>query len=59
MCGSCCSSISSSRCAFPASLLNWLLLNIAVFTPFIREGQDDHRQWEKRFYAQAEAWRNR
>ena len=23
---------------FPANLLNWLLLNIAVFTPFIREG---------------------
>lgn len=44
---------------FPANLLNWLLLNIAVFTPFIREGQDNQRQWEKRFYAQAEAWRNR
>jgi beta-hydroxylase len=44
---------------FPANLVNWLLLNIAVFTPFIREGQDNQRKWEQRFYAQAEAWRNR
>lgn len=43
---------------FPANLVNWLLLNIAVFTPFIREGLDNHKEWEKRFYAQAEALRN-
>jgi aspartyl/asparaginyl beta-hydroxylase (cupin superfamily) len=43
---------------FPANLINWLLLNIAVFTPFIREGLDNHKEWEKRFYAQAEALRN-
>jgi beta-hydroxylase len=30
-----------------------------VFTPFIREGTDNQRKWEQRFYAQAEAWRNR
>jgi beta-hydroxylase len=44
---------------FPANLLNWLLLNLAVFSPFIREGYDKQRKWEQRFYAQAEAWRNR
>jgi ornithine lipid ester-linked acyl 2-hydroxylase len=38
---------------FPASLINWLLMNLAAFTPFIREGMDAHKEWEKRFYAQA------
>jgi ornithine lipid ester-linked acyl 2-hydroxylase len=44
---------------FPANLANWLLLNLAVFTPFIREGMDAHKEWEQRFYAEAEALRNR
>jgi beta-hydroxylase len=44
---------------FPANFLNWLLLNLAVFTPFIREGADNQKAWEKRFYAEAEALRNR
>lgn len=44
---------------FPANFLNWLLLNIAIFTPFIREGTDAHKEWEKKFYAEAEAMRNR
>ena len=44
---------------FPANLVNWLLLHLAVFTPFIRESSDNHRAWEKRFYAEAEALRNR
>ena len=44
---------------FPANLVNWLLLHLAVFTPFIRESSDNHRAWEKRFYAEAEAFRNR
>ncbi|MFT0892687.1 aspartyl/asparaginyl beta-hydroxylase domain-containing protein [Pseudochelatococcus sp. G4_1912] len=43
---------------FPANIINWLLLNIAAFTPFIREGLDNHKAWEKRFYAEAEALRN-
>jgi beta-hydroxylase len=43
---------------FPANVLNWLLLNLAVFTPFIREGIDNQKAWEKRFYAEAEAHRN-
>ncbi len=42
----------------PARLLNWLLLNLAPFTPFIREGLDNQKAWEKRFYAEAEALRN-
>ncbi len=44
---------------FPANFLNWLLLNLAVFTPFIREGMDNQKAWEKKFYEEAEAWRNR
>ena len=35
---------------FPANLMNWLVLNLAVFTPFIREGYDNQRKWEQRFY---------
>ncbi|MEJ2377722.1 MAG: aspartyl/asparaginyl beta-hydroxylase domain-containing protein [Pseudolabrys sp.] len=42
----------------PARLLNWLLLHLAPFTPFIREGLDNQKAWEKRFYAEAEALRN-
>ena len=37
---------------FPASLVNWLLLNLAAFTPYVREGYDKQRRWEQRFYAQ-------
>jgi beta-hydroxylase len=44
---------------FPANVLNWLLLNLAVFTPFIREGMDNQKAWEKKFYEQAEALRNK
>jgi len=44
---------------FPANLLNWLLLHLAVFTPFIREGMDNQKAWEKKFYEEAEALRNR
>jgi ornithine lipid ester-linked acyl 2-hydroxylase len=35
---------------FPANLLNWVLLNVAMFTPFVREGYVNHRKWERRFY---------
>lgn len=44
---------------FPARLTNWLLLNLAIFTPFIREGLENQKAWEKRFYEEAEALRNR
>jgi len=40
---------------FPANFLNWLLLNFAVFTPFIREGIDNQKAWEKKFYSEGEA----
>jgi aspartyl/asparaginyl beta-hydroxylase (cupin superfamily) len=43
---------------FPANLINGLLLRIAIFTPFIKEGADNHSAWEKKFYAEAEALRN-
>jgi ornithine lipid ester-linked acyl 2-hydroxylase len=43
---------------FPANFVNWLLLHLAVFTPFIREGMDNQKAWEKIFYAEAEALRN-
>jgi beta-hydroxylase len=35
---------------FPASLVNWLLLNLAVFSPFVREGAENQALWEARFY---------
>jgi beta-hydroxylase len=35
---------------FPARLVNWLILNLAVFTPFVQEGVANHREWERRFY---------
>jgi ornithine lipid ester-linked acyl 2-hydroxylase len=44
---------------FPANVVNWALMNLAVFTPFIREGLDNHKAWEHRFYAEAETLRNR
>jgi len=44
---------------FPGNFLNWLLLHLAVFTPFIREGTENHKAWEKRFYQEAEVLRNR
>jgi ornithine lipid ester-linked acyl 2-hydroxylase len=43
---------------FPANLINRFLLSLAVFTPFIREGMDNQKAWEKRFYAEAEILRN-
>jgi len=35
---------------FPASVLNRLLLGLAVFTPFVRESGDRLRCWEQRFH---------
>ena len=35
---------------FPASLVNWLLMNFAVFTPFIQEGMEKHKAWEDDFH---------
>jgi aspartyl/asparaginyl beta-hydroxylase (cupin superfamily) len=38
---------------FPARLTNWLMLNLAVFTPFVREGYENQKRWEKLFYGKA------
>ncbi len=38
---------------FPANALNALLLNLAPFTPFIREGATNHAAWEDKFYGKA------
>ncbi len=35
---------------FPARLVNWLILNLAVFTPFIQDGNEKHRRWERSFH---------
>ncbi len=35
---------------FPASFLNWLILHIAAFTPYIQEGYGRHRKWERAFH---------
>lgn len=37
---------------FPANAVNWLLMNLAVFTPFVQEGFEKHRDWEKKFYGE-------
>jgi len=44
---------------FPANVINWLLLHLAMFTPFIHEGMDNQKAGEKKFYEEAEALRNR
>jgi beta-hydroxylase len=35
---------------FPANVLNWLILNLAVFMPIVQEGYANHRAWERAFY---------
>jgi len=35
---------------FPANLVNRLLMSLAVFTPFIQEGLENHKAWEDAFY---------
>lgn len=44
---------------FPFNLLNWLILRAAVFTPFIREANENQAKWEKEFYTQAQKLRGR
>jgi beta-hydroxylase len=36
---------------FPANVLNRTLLRAARVSPFVREGRDNLRRWERRFYA--------
>lgn len=42
---------------WPAKMINAAILGAAMFTPFVREGVDNHSEWEKRFYGEAEAVR--
>lgn len=35
---------------FPFNLLNKLLLNIAALAPFLKEAEQKHKEWEKKFY---------
>jgi beta-hydroxylase len=35
---------------FPANIINRVLLSLAPFTPFLREGADNLRRWERRFH---------
>lgn len=37
---------------FPANILNEALLRMAVLTPYLREGSENLRRWERKFYAQ-------
>lgn len=38
---------------FPASLVNRLLLRLAMFSPYVREGKESLRRWERRFHGEA------
>jgi len=38
---------------FPANLLNAMLLRLAPFTPYLREGNENLRRWERRFHSAA------
>ena len=42
---------------FPANLTNKAVLNLAVFTPFIREGYKAQKAWEKLFYGEGQKHR--
>jgi beta-hydroxylase len=44
---------------FPFNLLNKLIMSLAVFTPFIREANENQAKWEKEFHAQAQKLRGR
>ena len=38
---------------FPANLVNWMVINLAPFTPFVRESSQQQKKWEGRFYGKA------
>ena len=35
---------------FPANILNRLIMTLALFSPYVREGNENLRHWERRFY---------
>jgi len=40
--------------AFPGSVLNWLVLTFAKYTPYLKEANKNQKEWEKKFYAKKE-----
>jgi len=36
---------------FPANIINRILLRLALLTPYLREGNDNLRRWERQFYS--------
>ena len=42
---------------WPAAVVNAALMKLAVFTPFIQEGMENHKVWERKFYAEADQLR--
>jgi beta-hydroxylase len=40
---------------FPGNLLNWMVLNLAIFTPFVREAWTAQKKWEKAFFGEGTA----
>jgi beta-hydroxylase len=36
---------------FPANVLNWIVLSLAPVTPYLREGNENLRRWQRRFHA--------
>ena len=37
---------------FPVNLINRALLKLAVLTPYLREGDDNLRRWERQFHSE-------
>jgi aspartyl/asparaginyl beta-hydroxylase (cupin superfamily) len=40
---------------FPANVLNWLLLNVAYFSSYVTEAEQNEKAWEKQFYEKVKA----
>jgi ornithine lipid ester-linked acyl 2-hydroxylase len=40
---------------FPANIINTVLLRLAVLTPYLRDGADNLRHWERRFHSEKQA----
>jgi beta-hydroxylase len=39
---------------FPANLINRMLLRLALLTPYLREGTDNQRRWERQFHREGQ-----
>lgn len=40
---------------WPFNWVNWLVLNLSVFTPHLREASQNQKEWEKKFYNKADS----